>query len=172
MYFNPELIKARAANPDNLVIKHRNVSNRNSNPLNHEERVFLGTMAKLSGARETERAFGVSQAAISGFARGVSSFASGVNEKLRDDVEAATKDVSATISDKALTTLTKALGLVDDKLPNVGKATDLAKIAKDMSTIHSNMTAKNTPSGLNVGLQVVIHAPVQKRVRDFEIVND
>lgn len=179
MYVDSKLIKARAANPSNLIVKHRftgNNFNKGKAILNHEERVFIGGLAKISGSHEVARQFDVSQIAALNFSKGMISPRE-VDPKLQKDVEKSTKTVTDVISDRALNTLTSALGLVDDRLSdpkrNEGiKTVDIAKIAKDMSTIHSNMRGKDSSSGLNFGMQIILHAPVQKTVRDFEVVND
>lgn len=169
MYFDSNLIKARLQNPGNLVIKHRNTSNKGAK-FSHEEKVFIGTLARTVGAREVERQFNVSQAAASDFARGVSSVYTGENKKLREDVEAAVNDTVKQVSDKAVDILMSSLGVITpDKLQSA-KITDAARIAKDMSSIAANMRPKEAPGGLNFGLQVVINAPVQKQVRDYDII--
>lgn len=179
MYVDPELIKQRAASPANLAIKHRSVSIKDKPALDHETKVFLGTMAQASGHREVERQFGelATQTAISNFAMGITSVGKGVDTKLQEDVEKASQSVSDKVSERATNTLMTALGLVDDRLSKKDQAAqiktvDIARIAKDMSTIHNNMTPKNQLSGPSFGMQIVIHAPVQKTVRDFDVVAD
>ena len=74
------------------------------------------------------------------------------------------------ISDKALGTLANALGLVDERIKDKGnKATDLAKIARDMSIIHKNMAPPQQLQGVNLGMQIIIQAPQQKQINDYEI---
>ena len=179
MYVDPELIRKRAASPSNLTIKHRSMNREGKSPLDHETKVFLGTMARASGHREVERQFGelASQAAISNFAMGITSVPKGVDKKLQKDVEEASQSVTDKVSERATNTLTAALGLVDDRLSKKDQAAqiktvDIARIAKDMSTIHNNMTPKNQLSGPSFGMQIVIHAPVQKTVRDFDAIVD
>jgi hypothetical protein len=173
MYIDPKVALERSKNPANLIIKHRNMQKTTAHRT-EDEKVFLGTMGILTGSPyEVEKTFGAAHTRVKEYSQGIDNQRIGrLNTDLRDKVEEAVKTTKEKISDKALDVLTNALGLVGERLENkqVGKTTDISTIAKDMATIYDKINPKDISAGLGIGIQVVINAPAQKGIKEYEMV--
>lgn len=172
MYIDPKVAADRSKNPSNLIIKHSHRKPLGVTRRTEDEKVFLGTMAALTSPIEVERTFGASHTRATDYSKGIANHHKGIDESLKTKVTDAVKSTKEKISDKTLDILTNALGLVDERITNkqVGKTTDISAIAKDMATIHEKMNPKDISAALGIGIQVVINAPAQRKVNEYEIV--
>lgn len=156
---------ARIDSPDNLVNKLRlqgsNVEIRDRFARNTQKKnlpPMIQTLAVASGIVDGQatagKTFGVSQPDISYLTRE----GKGVN---RDQVKQTVSDVHQQALDGMLT----AIGLLGPKLHDVKKATDLSRVAADLSRVVNNTSPKEGPT---TNVKVVVFSPVIRGEEQYE----
>jgi hypothetical protein len=136
-----------------------------------EENAAVGLSNILLGSSESEQMFGVLPSQQSLIKHGLTSpqdreKGRAPKQELLDSIYSHAQKAS----DKAFNRLYAALDLLDDsKLKAVTKATDLSRIASDMSRIVNSVTPKdaNVPEG---GVHFHIYAPEQNEITDYDMV--
>lgn len=123
----------------------------------------------LSGTSPTElaSAFDVSKSSISAYKKGATSTAS--YNSPNKELQRSANDVRLKISSRATSKILAAMRhITEDKLA-VGKARDLAGIAKDMSAVVKNLNPESNQSpGQN---NFVFFTPRNKNEEDYEVIH-
>lgn len=128
---------------------------RTGSKLNPMMRTLLVETAILGGSQtRAAQAFGVTQP-------NVSALISKGKDIDRDRV----KDSVSSAHSKALDVMLSSIELIQNKLPDVKKATDLSKIAADMGRVIEKTTPKESAT---TNVRVVVMAPMMREERDYE----
>jgi hypothetical protein len=135
-----------------------------------EEKVLLGTLAKIDGVRETARAFDRNPGHIEQYAMGRNTQRGEVNPELRDRIQKNVNNFRERLSNLAGTKLQTALEtMTDDKIKSVESVKDLATIANSLATVHSKITERDIQAGSNV--QINIFRPRTRDENEFEVIS-
>lgn len=139
--------------------------------LDDETKVSIGTLSHFVPQKDVARLFGVSQALVSDYSKGINSssdvgkFDVDVKSKIDENVG----EVKRKISDLALSKLTKALEcMTDDKFENE-KLVNLSVVAGNLSKI-GKVGFSDDSIVNNTANQFVFYAPRNKNEDEYEVV--
>lgn len=164
---SPEEAKERLESPDNLVNlvvkqKHtgRPIGEGNIPPM---MKSLIASLGRVSNQSAVAKAFDVSRVTVNNAANGK------VGHREETVLQEVVKNSKSQVEDKALGIMLHAMNLIPEKINGDEKlkARDLASIAKDMSVIADNMTAKSDRTGPSV---VIINSPKIRDESSYEVI--
>lgn len=175
MYLTEDEAARRLRAPSNLVnvvVEFRKRAGRpvGSTRLSSSAREIVAQAARVLPPIEVAKTFGISRRTASNLSRGVSSNTTHGRQHINEDLAAATKEVeeerSKVISGRALDILMATLEGVDPS--RVKSQASKVRMAKDLAIIHEKMNGHGPQNGLT---KVLIYAPRQKDMKEFEIID-
>lgn len=159
MIVTEEIAQARLNSPNNLVnkmIKIDKLHGGDRGPRNIPPMVqtLAVAIAKIDSQESAAQLTGMTQENVSYLA----------NKGKRVDQDLV-KNTVATVHNQALDAMLDCIGLIKPKLGDVKKATELSKIAADMSKVVNNTTPKEAAQA---NVQVHVYAPRMRDEREYE----
>lgn len=157
------------------VIKQDEVPGRNKGDKNVPSalRALISESAQLDGRKEgleLAKSFGISNSSVSAYTREVNSTTQFQGKKA-PEIKNHVDRIKKNISKKARGVLREALeNITPDKLAD-SKATELAQVAKSMSSIITEMEPPADRSEDKSVPQIVIYAPQMRTEQSFEFIN-
>lgn len=124
---------------------------------------IVGTAANLQKSEDVAEAFNISKSQVDQFKEGNRYFRTPDNE-LKNQIDKSL----GTVQEMAIHRLMKALNILDDKINDEVKATDLSTISKDMSGIVERIRGRSSTNIANA--QFIIYAPRQKSLDAYEVI--
>lgn len=122
--------------------------------------------------KEIGSAFGVSQATISGYARGL------VGDRLDDDIaevvdtaRKSVKEKTAEAHEAALDAMMESLTVLKPLMGKLETAKGASSIAKDMSAIVANLRKGQEDHSTTNNTLVVLHAPQARKESNYEVID-
>lgn len=156
--------------PSSKVVK--DFSNRpGPRGLSEDVKVGIGTLASFVPQKDVAKLFGVSQALVSDYSKGItsSSDVGSFDVSLKSKVDENVGDVKKKISDLALSKLTKALeSMTDDMFANE-KLVNLSVVAGNLSKI-GKVGFSDDSIVNNTANQFVFYAPRNKNEDEYDVV--
>jgi len=182
MLFTEEQSDIILNNPKNLVNQVENVDSKiqikpvitggkilGHKDLTTEERILIGTVAraKLSSVNELAEEFNLNRRHVSNLSLGRTTYTSTPAFKPHPELEAAIKDNLGIVQEKAIDLLLRSIGVITDEKLAKTSAKDASSIAANASKIVSNCMPKETQDNR---IQVVMYAPRQKELKEFDVI--
>lgn len=169
IFTTDEEIKERLDSENNVLFKQIGPTGRRNGDkgLSQEAQVSIGVMANLIGGKAVSEIIPVSQPQADNLKKGIISPPNGVNVELKEKIDQKLEDKVKPIIDLTLEKMIKTIGKVDEN--DLDVSSKAAKVSKDLSTIHANLTRKDE-GGNQVQVNIVAYAPRQKTLDDYETV--
>lgn len=150
--------------------KEINKSGRNEGDLNKPETLRqIIADCKINGDsdKEIKDSFKVSTSSINAYTNGQN----GTNDKVNERLAKFVKNVRNSVTRRASRTLIKSLDLLTDEKISELKANEISVLAKNMSSIISDMEDKN--KNINPGplAQFIIFQPPQKSINQYDVID-
>lgn len=162
-----EELESRLNSPNNLAnkLKVTTIERKTRGPeVPQVVRNVVGIISQDESARSVGAAFGIGKSAVNDYSNGQVGQES--NPELKTIIQQKREDAE----DVAISNLMACLQLIPSKLEGAKKVTDLSKVAKDMSSIAQNLRPKEEKEKEG-GIHFHIHAPRQKSLDDYEVID-
>lgn len=174
MYVSVEQLNSRLNSQKERIETNevKRVKSKHTQPiLTTEEKELVGALAITHGQKAVAETFGIDKPKVSRIERGVEGTPGNLtfNPDLKKRIDEHVTETKAASSKKAVDVLMTTLGVVEKLAPNMMKATDASKVARDMSAVLRDLTVSKD-GGDGPKVSIVINAPGQRSERTYETV--
>ena len=181
MLITKDQMEQRLSSPDNLAnqlcsrshsmkVEHLNrggekVRGQEKLTYTNEERALVGAVTRLTTIKDSVRAFGVGKTSAHLWSQGRT--ANHYGEPIeRPELKQAIEGRLGIVRDKALDKLLDTLGVLKTEKVEQCNPVQISSIAANLSTV----VTKTMPSNVNIsGSNVVLYAPRQRKIEDFDV---
>jgi len=139
--------------------------------LTTDERVAIGTLAKLTSPSEAAEVTGVVRETAGRLSKAIISDAVGVNTELKEAIATKVKANVDSVKDELLDGISRAIDEMKENLVNTTKPQEAAATAKMLAETFEKISGKViTGSDGGNRVQVIINAPPMKKENDYEVI--
>jgi len=160
-----------------MIIRPSRNSSLIKDNLTEEEKILVGSLARIDGSAAISKATGISIPTIRKCAEGRDDYANGADPnrpKINPDLKSKVDELATSMKDKlqnlAHAKIERTLSKLDDeKLDSVTKATDLASIAASLSKVAASFDKHDGPSMI-APIQFNVFRPRQRDEEEYEVI--